>query len=108
MPTPADSGTLAATGGEDTLATVAVAGNYVLKVDASAMQAGDAITLRIYTRVLSGGTDRVEIRETFIGAQNNPIITSIPIDAPHRIQATLHQIAGTLRSFPWSLDEVSA
>lgn len=108
MPSPVSTGTLAATGAEDTLDTITDPGNYVLKVDANAMQTGDAITIRIYTRVLSGGTDRVEIEETFVGAQSDPILTSIPVESPHQLQATIEQIAGTNRSYPWSIDEVSS
>lgn len=106
MPTPKSTGTLAASGGEDTLDTVTDPGNYVLKVDSNAMAAGDTIVLRMKTRVLSGGTDRIELEDTFSGSQNPPILTSIPVESPHQLIATLEQVAGTLRSFPWSIDEV--
>lgn len=102
-------GTQTATGGEDTLADTSAAGTYVLSVDLSVMQSGDLLELRMYEMVLTSGTRRVAYYASFADAQNadNVIAISVPISTAlsdsGAVRATLKQVAGTGRAFPWNL-----
>lgn len=94
---------------EHTLLDVAVAGVYTLHVDKNAMVAGDALELRIYQIVLTGGTRRVAFIGTFSGVQpaDDLIAVSVPIaneltDAGS-LRFTLKQTTGTSRAFPWKV-----
>lgn len=108
MPSVKTSGTQAATlNTEHTLATVTDPGTYQLLVDCAALTGSDVVELRIYTKVLAGGTERLYHRATYgPTALAVPAVASIPIVSPREIRATLKQIAGTGRSFPWTIDEL--
>lgn len=97
-------GTQAATvNTEHTLLDQQGAGVYELEVDANALASGDTLELRVYTKVLSGGTQRQYLLATFTGAQAQPNLKSPPIVALNGAKFTLKQTAGTGRSFPWQV-----
>lgn len=94
---------------EHTLLDVAVAGTFTLHVDLSVLLAGDAVELRVYQIVLTGGFRRVAYIATFIGVQptDGLIAISVPIsneltDAGS-LRFTLKQTFGTSRTFPWKV-----
>lgn len=94
---------------EHTLLDIAVAGTFTLHVDKNAMQAGDALELRIYQMLLTGGTRRVAYKGSFYDAADadDEIAISVPIaneltDAGS-LRFTLKQTAGTSRNFPWKV-----
>jgi len=103
-------GTQTATvGTEHTLADTSAAGTYQLQVDTINMADGDTIELRIYIMVLTGGTRRVVYFDTIYDAQPADDIIKVSIPASTAlsdsgaVRATLKQIAGTGRNFPWNL-----
>ena len=108
MPSVKTSGTQASTlNTEHTLATVTDPATYQLLVDLAALTGSDVVELRIYTKVLAGGTERLFHRATYgPAALAIPAVASIPIVSPREIRATLKQIAGTGRSYPWTIDEL--
>lgn len=98
------SGTqVAVIGTEHDLATDTAGKTYVLKVDASAMVLGDVLELRIYDKVLSGGAEVLAHVVHFSNVQGQPSIISYPFPNDVHLRATLKQVAGTGRSFPWKL-----
>lgn len=105
----AGSGTQTATGGEDTLLDIAVAGVYTLHVDKINMAAGDVVELRVYQIVLTAGTRRVAYIARFADAQptDDLIALSIPIanelTDSGSLRFTLKQTAGTNRNYPWKV-----
>jgi hypothetical protein len=104
------SGTQAATvGTEHTLADVNAIGTFTLHVDTDAMVAGDALELRVYQMVLTGGTRRVAYFQAYYDLQltDDKIKISVPIsneltDAG-ALRFSLKQATGTSRSFPWKV-----
>jgi hypothetical protein len=104
------SGTQTATiGTEHTLDDVALAGTYTFHVDTSNMAAGDAVELRIYQIVLTGGTRQVAYMQRYLDAQptDDIIKVSVPIsneltDAGS-LRFSLKQTAGTGRAYPWKV-----
>ena len=93
---------------EHTLATVSVAGVFVLNVDMANMVAGDIVELRVKKPTLAAGTTRVEYFAAFYGAQDTDDVlkTSVPIVVDATAGScvfTLKQTFGTSRNFPWSV-----
>lgn len=107
MPTVEASGTMTpGTTAEQTLAAPANNRNYVLNVDAAAMVDGDTLVLRLKRATLNAGTLRTVYEESFAGPLAVPELHSIPVSAPGGITATLQQLTGTLRAYPWSLESL--
>lgn len=85
-------------------------GTFVLKVDLNALAAGENITVRIYTNILTGGTERVAWQGTYgaLAGTNNmvtQIIMSPPTPSDFSITCKLQFVAtpAASRSIPWSL-----
>lgn len=100
------SGTSTATvGAETTVATVTDEGQYTFEVDTAALVDGEQVELRIYTKVLSGGTERLRYHAVFKNTQGSPAKTSPAIISPHHSKFTIEQTGGTARAFPWAVYE---
>lgn len=101
------SGTQTATiSTEHTLTTQTAAEIYVLAVNLANMASGDTTTLRVKTKVLTGGASTLAFEQQYVGAQTEDVSYSPPIPSAHQIVVTLQQTAGTGRSYEWSLLKV--
>lgn len=96
-------------GTEHFLSSPAIAGTFLVEVDTNAMAAGDALELRVYAIVLTGGTPRVAYKGVYQGAQDvdDQIKISVAIsneltDA-NSLRFSLKQTSGTGRAFPWKV-----
>lgn len=85
-------------------------GTFVLKTDLNALAAGEQIIVRIYTIILSAGTERVVWLGTYAALAGTigmvtPIVVSPPVASDISIKATLQFVASPAasRSIPWSL-----
>lgn len=97
------SGTQSATpSSEHTLTTQTSPGVYQLVVDANALVSGEAVRLRIYDKAKTGGTERCCFDETWAYPLSTPILKTLPEIAIDDWKATLTQVGGSGRSFPWS------
>lgn len=106
MPTSVQSGTTSALtlNSETTLGSAETSNkNLVLVVDLANLQDGEAIELRIYTIALSAGTERLAYSRRYKNAQGSPIKYSPPVPADISFRATIKQIGGTGRTFPWNI-----
>ncbi len=105
MPTSIASGTLTADGTEQTLATDTTNKNYILVVDTANLVNGETVELRLYTKCLTGGTERLAYLATYVHAQGEPMKYSIPVPADISLKATLKQTAyvSAYKTFPWKL-----
>jgi hypothetical protein len=109
-PTLHASGTQLATGAEDIVATAAVAGKFVFIVDTLNMAAGDTLELRVYQKVLTGGSitgvlhfDRyvdVQLADLRI-KQSRPAYNDL-VEA-NALQFTLYQTTGVMRNYAWKV-----
>jgi hypothetical protein len=91
-------------GTEQTLVTDTTNRVYVFAVDTGAMANGDAVEVRIYTIIRSGGTERLAYGPVaYVNAQGQPQKYSVPVPADISIKVTLKRTAGTDRSYPWKL-----
>lgn len=98
------SGSQAATiNTEHSLATDVNGGVYSLDVDASAMQNGETLILRVYVKFASGDAKKLKYEVSYVHAQGEPIIVSVPVVEDTYIECTLQQTTGTGRTFPWRL-----
>lgn len=103
-----DSGSQTATvTTEHTLSTVTDPGTYVLAVDIDALAAGESVELRVYGKARTGDTERLLHRGTYGPTKpSTPLVMSVPIVSPHYFKATLKQITGSSRAYPWAVYEV--
>ena len=101
------SGSQTATiGTEHTLATRTNKATYVLMVDVANLADGDELILRCKTKIRTGDTTRTLYTGHFAHAQEDDIIASIPVLSDFEFVATLEQVAGTGRAFPWKIVEI--
>ena len=109
MPTSIASGTKTADGSEQDLATDTSNKNYLLKVDLGNMVNGEAVELRVYTKCLAGGTERLTYEGTYVNAQATPM-ARIEVPEDVYIRCTLKQTAyvTAYKDFPWKLMDVGA
>lgn len=76
---------------------------YVARVDCAALALGESAVVRVYSKTLLGGTERVEQAITVIGGADPEVAltTPCPTDVSFRVGVT--QTGGTGRSYPWKL-----
>jgi len=106
MPSTLEEGTQVATiGTEHFLGTDPKTTSTVAQViiDLSNMAAGDITEIRIYRAAKSGATPRVVEVWTAVGPQGRPVFVSPPIIFTANWRVSLKQIAGTGRSYDWSI-----
>jgi hypothetical protein len=94
---------------ETTLATAAVAGTFTFHVDMTTFVAGDVLILRVYQKILTGGTQRVAYAQRYSGVQppDDLIKISLPISnelvEANALVFTLHRTHGAAASLPWKV-----
>jgi phosphoribosylformylglycinamidine (FGAM) synthase-like enzyme len=88
---------------EHDLFTVTDAGIYVLAVDLAELINGDAVTLRVKTKLTTGDTLQLAYDGHYTHAQARLNVFSPPVPSPIEIVGTLEQTAGTSRDFIWAL-----
>lgn len=101
------SGTYTTTDATETqVVDITSAGVYTFEIDTNNMVNGDLIELRIYTKVLSGGTRRVAWTATYQNVQGAPNKYSVPVPAMREFRVTLKNTTwtgGQNRDFPWTV-----
>lgn len=98
------SGTQTATiGTEHTLATSTTNATFQPKFDLSNMANGDALELRIYTKVLSTSGLNQVWKGTYSNVQINTDAIGPMLASDQSYKITLKQITGTGRNYDWSL-----
>lgn len=80
-------------------------GLYQLFLDLSALAAGDEFELKVYEKILTGGTQRLLYSQQFIGAQGFPHSPSPALMLKWGWEMTMKKIAGTDRTIAWSIRE---
>jgi len=94
---------------EHFLSSPNVAATYQFVVDTVNMAAGDTVELRVYSMVLTGGTQRVLYYAMYTDAQptDDLIKVSVPFSTEltdtNATRVSLKQTTGTGRSFPWKV-----
>lgn len=76
---------------------------YTLMVDASAMDTIDVLELVAEVQVVEGGGWCRSYAQLLSGGQVSAGFISIPVPSPFGCRFSLKQVAGTERSFPWTV-----
>jgi hypothetical protein len=98
---------------ESFVSDVNVAGEFYFVVDTINMAAGDALGIRIYQMLLTGGTSRVVAFAGYAGAQpaydliKHSVGFSNELTDSTALRLSLRQLLGVQRSFPWKILKVS-
>jgi len=90
-------------GNEHSLTQQANVGIYVLVLDLYAMQIGDTVISRIYTKHAIGGVSHVFQKITYSDVQETPNKYSIPVPIDAEIICTVEQTTGLGIDIPWNL-----
>jgi hypothetical protein len=106
-----DSGTKTADGSEQTIRdeTSAEGKVYDASIDLGLMASGDAVEIRLYAKLLTGGTlRRVYYRKYYDsqdseGVLKSPIVYIPAITVVKEWKLTLKQTAGTNRNYDWTI-----
>lgn len=93
----------AVVGTEQTLATDTTNATYVALIDLTNMVGGDAVELRLYTKVLSTGALDLVWKGTYANAPLVVVPQSPYVPSDQSLKLTLKQVAGTARNFDWKL-----
>lgn len=80
---------------------------YQCFVDVSAMANGDSFRFRAYEKVLSAGTQRTVFEAVLTDAQIDGAFVAPSLILLHGWDMTLTKLAGTDRSFDWSIRKVA-
>lgn len=100
-------------GTEHSLATIAVAGTFILEVDLSVMAAGDCVEIRWKSKTLTGGTERngdIYYRD---GGQPVDKLQFVSDFVPNlntdssSVEFSLKQTIGSVRTFAWQIFKYS-
>lgn len=99
------SGTLLADGTEQEIVSKISTEPFMtqLVLDVSNMAGADQVLVTETIKVLTAGALENFTRTRITGAQEEPILIFVPKYAVRQYRATLQQLAGTYRSFYWSL-----
>lgn len=93
--------------GTVTLQTNATPGIYQLLLDCANMTSTESYELRVYEKAVAGGTKRVLHRALLSGVQATPIFVLPSLLLGVGWDITLDKLAGTDRTFDWSIRKVA-
>lgn len=90
---------------EHSLATVTDPGIYVLRIDLANLAAGDTVELRIYGKARNAtDTERLHYSGSYGPIPPSQKLTdSVPVLSTGHFRATLRQVTGTGRAWPWAI-----
>jgi hypothetical protein len=71
-------------------------------IDLSNLTATEEYEFKLYEKIYAAGTARTALDANFVGLQTMPYI-SAPLHVMHGWESTLKKIAGTDRTFDWSI-----
>ena len=99
------SGTLAASGSEQTIMEIARIGKVQGYIDFTNMASGDAVTIRSYAKIKSGGSYILQGQRVLSNTQATAKLMHIfEFPTPqYGFKITLEQTAGTNRAYDWML-----
>lgn len=90
------------------LSTQTTAGQYKIHLDLNAMVNGDEMVLKVYTKARSAATERLEYPPyVFADAQAAPNAQSIWYAIGYSVRFELEQTAGTARTVPWAVHQIT-
>jgi hypothetical protein len=94
---------------ETTVADIDVSGEFSVVVDTVNLAAGDALGVRVYKKVLTGGTSRILMFAGYQGVQQvfdvikQSLIIANELEESGALKVTLRQLLGTQKSFDWKV-----
>lgn len=104
------SGSITADGTEQTVHTSVLAKAFVVEFDLANLAAAETVRIKVYVKVLSGGTERVVFDSGNItGVQAAPDIIrrSAAVWGPQGCKVTLQQTGGTYRAYPYTVESIA-
>ncbi len=95
------TGTLTATGAEDTIRIYTGTGKLHCYIDLFNMVAGNSVTIRQYMTIKTAGTYRLYAQETYADAQTLPLLHIVAKPGKFGVKITLQQAAVVYKTYDW-------
>ncbi len=95
------TGTLTATGAEDTVRIYTGTGKLHCYIDLFNMVAGNSVTIRQYMTIKTAGTYRLYAQETYADAQTLPLLHIVAKPGKFGVKITLQQAAVVYKTYDW-------
>lgn len=89
-----------------TLTPITVPGVYQSYIDFTAMGAGDQYQIKVYEKILSGGSQKILYESVLSGVQPEAFVIPSLI-LIHGWDVTVKKLAGTDRTIGWSIRQVA-
>lgn len=102
MSTLLSSGSTLTDGTEQTLVTDTTDKTYVFGINLEPLRDGNVLKIKIYTKMLTGSTERLAYEFGFSDLQSAPNQYTIPVLAKYSYKVTM-QITGTNRTLEWGV-----
>lgn len=99
-------GTLVADGSEQGVTELVGLATLEGWIDLSNMQAGDAVVIKEYVKLKSGGTYILYDSAEYSGVQAKPALHVVKLPAKYGVKVTLQQTAGTNREYDYNFFKV--
>lgn len=78
----------------------------VCQIDFSPLQSGDVVTVRCYTKIVSGATKKVLYSQSFVGPADSFTWQSAVVENDYYVEFTAFQPSGTGRTVDYFVQEV--
>ena len=105
--TSVENGTVTTDGSEQTIGSAQTAdAAYTGYLDMTNSTSGETIVIKIKVRI-AGSDDRVLIKDTFVGAQDEPLYHFPPITSTENFTWTIEKTGGTNRAYTYRLYKIT-
>lgn len=95
------TGTLTATGAEDTIRIYTGTGKLHCYIDLTNMVAGNSVTIRQYMTIKTAGAYRLYAQETYADVQTLPLLHIVAKPGKFGVKITLQQAAVVYKTYDW-------
>ena len=89
-----------------TLATITTEGIRELALDLNALLADEFVEVTVEEKVLTAGTVRVYLAETFRGGRTDPIVKTTPVASVFGNTFKIKTTAAANRDIPWAVRKI--
>ncbi len=93
---------------EHVLATITTAGTFQFVIDLAALANGQSLTVKVYGKCLTGGTERLEFTAVYQHGQGEPLKRCVPIPSDISFKVGITESGGSEQSYPWKILQLDA
>ena len=88
---------------EHSLSTITDSGVYQFVIDLVALANGQSLTVALYYKCLTGGTERLFYKAVYQHVQAEPMKASLPVPSDISFRVGITESGGSEQSYPWKI-----